>query len=218
MTTPHQTIAGILRLSPVIPVLTFDDPDTAVEAARALVRGGLHVLEVTLRTPAALAALARIARDVPDAVVGAGTVLRPAQYTEAVAAGARFCVSPGFTPALLDVAARSGIPFLPGASSAAESMVLLDAGHAAQKFFPAEPAGGIALLKALAAPLPEVTFCPTGGIDLARARGYLDLPNVACVGGSWLTPADALASGDWHRIERLAREAAALSKGPSQVG
>lgn len=210
MTAPRPTVTEILRLSPVIPVLTFEDPDTAVETSRALVRGGLRVLEVTLRTPAALAALARIARDVPDAVVGAGTVLRPAQYADAVAAGARFCVSPGFTPALLDAAARSEVPFLPGASSAAESMALLDAGHTAQKFFPAEPAGGIAMLKALAAPLPEVVFCPTGGIDPARARGYLGLPNVACVGGSWLTPADALASGDWRRIEQLAREAAAL--------
>jgi 2-dehydro-3-deoxyphosphogluconate aldolase/(4S)-4-hydroxy-2-oxoglutarate aldolase len=214
MTAPRPsvapTIAEILRLSPVIPVLTFEDPDTAVEASRALVRGGLRGLEVTQRTPAALAALARIARDVPDAVVGAGTVLRPAQYAEAEAAGAMFCVSPGFTPALLDAAARSEVPFLPGASSAAESMTLLDAGYAAQKFFPAEPAGGTAMLKALAAPLPAITFCPTGGIDLAKARGYLDLPNVACVGGSWLTPADAMASADWDRIERLAREAASL--------
>jgi 2-dehydro-3-deoxyphosphogluconate aldolase / (4S)-4-hydroxy-2-oxoglutarate aldolase len=207
-----RTVAGILSLSPVVPVLVFRDADHAVPAARALLRGGLRVLEVTLRTPAALEALRRIAAEVPEAVVGAGTVLRASQLDEAKAAGAGFCVSPGFTPELLAAARGAGMPLLPGASTPAECMMLLDQGYRHLKFFPAEASGGIALLKALASPLAEVTFCPTGGIDLARARDYLALPNVACIGGSWLTPADALEAGDWGRIETLAREAAALAR------
>lgn len=205
-----KVIAGILALAPVIPVLVFRDAAHAVPTARALVRGGLRVLEVTLRTPAAGEALRRIAAEVPEAVVGAGTVLQASQLEAAKAAGARFCVSPGFTAGLLAAARGEGMPLLPGACTPAECMALLDAGHRHQKFFPAEAAGGIALLKALAAPLPEVVFCPTGGIDPAGARDYLALPNVACVGGSWLAPAEALAAGDWGRVEASAREASAL--------
>lgn len=212
MTDNSGPIAGILLLAPVIPVLVFRDAAHAVPAARALVRGGLGVLEVTLRTPAALEALRRIAQEVPEAVVGAGTVLRASQLDAAAAAGARFCVSPGFTPGLLDAASGTGMPLLPGASSPAESMTLLEAGYVRQKFFPAEQSGGVAMLKALASPLAEVTFCPTGGIDVAKAPAYLALPNVACIGGSWLTPADALEAGDWGRVETLAREAAALPR------
>lgn len=211
MTSPSRSVAEILKIAPVIPVLTFETVDTALDVARALVRGGLPVLEVTLRTPVAVEALRRIAAELPDAVVGAGTVVRPAQYAEVVAAGARFCVSPGFTPELLDAARQSRVPFLPGAATPAECMTLLQAGYSHQKFFPAEPAGGTPMLKAIAAPLPEIAFCPTGGIDAAKAPSYLALPNVACVGGSWVTPADALAARDWDRIEALAREARALT-------
>jgi 2-dehydro-3-deoxyphosphogluconate aldolase/(4S)-4-hydroxy-2-oxoglutarate aldolase len=168
------------------------------------------VLEITLRTPASLQALKAIAGEVEHAVVGAGTVLTPAQYEAAARAGARFVVSPGATPALLEAAAASSVPFLPAAATASEVMRLLEHGHQCQKFFPAEPAGGIPCLRALAAPLPEAGFCPTGGIDLARAPGYLALSNVLCVGGSWLAPRDAVVAGDWRRITALARAAAAL--------
>jgi 2-dehydro-3-deoxyphosphogluconate aldolase/(4S)-4-hydroxy-2-oxoglutarate aldolase len=199
--------------TPVIPVLTVEGSASAVPLARALVAGGLRVLEITLRTPASLQALKAIAGEVEHAVVGAGTVLTPAQYEAAARAGARFVVSPGATPALLDAAASSAAPFLPGAATASEAMALLERGHTFLKFFPAEPAGGIAYLKALAAPLPEARFCPTGGIDAESAVLYLDLPNVPCVGGSWVAPGAAVAAGDWPRITALARAAAALRGG-----
>ncbi|MEU0184227.1 bifunctional 4-hydroxy-2-oxoglutarate aldolase/2-dehydro-3-deoxy-phosphogluconate aldolase [Streptomyces sp. NPDC006207] len=196
--------------APVIPVLTLDDPADAAPLVRALVRGGLTAVEFTLRTPTALEAIAAAAREVPEAVVGAGTVVRAEQVGAAARAGARFLVSPGWTPGLLDTMTASGLPFLPGVSTASEVVALAERGVTELKFFPAEAAGGTAYLRALAAPLPDVRFCPTGGIDAERAPTYLALPNVACVGGSWMVPQDALRDRDWDRVERLAREAAAL--------
>ncbi|MGW2348189.1 bifunctional 4-hydroxy-2-oxoglutarate aldolase/2-dehydro-3-deoxy-phosphogluconate aldolase [Actinacidiphila glaucinigra] len=196
--------------APVIPVLTLDDPADAPPLVRALARGGLTAVEITLRTPAALEAIAAAAREVPEAVVGAGTLVRAEQVGAAARAGARFLVSPGWTEGLLDAMTASGLPFLPGVSTASEVVALAERGVRELKFFPAEAAGGTAYLKALAAPLPEIRFCPTGGIDAARAPAYLALPNVACVGGSWMVPQDALRDRDWDRVEHLAREAAGL--------
>lgn len=199
-----------LRSVAVVPVLTIDRAEVAVPLARALVAGGLRILEVTLRTPTALEGLRQIARDVPKAVVGAGTVLMPEHGQDAIAAGAKFLVSPGITPRLIQAAATWAVPFLPGAATPSEAMALADLGYRALKFFPAEPSGGIATLKALAAPLQNIVFCPTGGIDLEKARSYLALPNVVTVGGSWVAPASAIAAGDWDAITRLSSEAAAL--------
>ncbi len=201
---------SLLDIAPVIPVVVIDDPDSAVPLAHALVKGGLPAIEVTLRTAGALRAIERIAAEVPEAVIGAGTIRTGADVTAAVAAGARFLVSPGSTPALLDAMQDSGVPFLPGVATASEILTLAERGLTEMKFFPAEAAGGLPYLKALGGPLADVRFCPTGGITLATAPRYLALPNVGCVGGSWLTPADALASGDYSRIEKLAAEAAAL--------
>jgi 2-dehydro-3-deoxyphosphogluconate aldolase/(4S)-4-hydroxy-2-oxoglutarate aldolase len=204
------TLASILSAAPVVPVLTIDDWKSAVPIARALVAGGLPAIEITLRTPAALKAIRAVAAEVEGAFAGAGTVLSRAQLEEAAEAGARFAVSPGASPGLLASAAGSALPLLPGAATASEAMALLELGYSLQKFFPAEAAGGTALLKALAAPLPGVRFCPTGGIDAKNARTYLALPNVICVGGSWVALKDAVEKGDWARIEALAREAAGL--------
>jgi 2-dehydro-3-deoxyphosphogluconate aldolase / (4S)-4-hydroxy-2-oxoglutarate aldolase len=204
-------ISSLLALAPVIPVIVIDD-EVAVPMARALVAGGLPVLEVTLRTPAGLASIKRISAEVPDAVVGAGTVLSPSDVAASVDAGSRFLVSPGCTPRLLDSLLAAGVPVLPAVATGSEVMTLLEAGLTHAKFFPAKPAGGIAYLNALAGPFPMVRFCPTGGIDAASAPDFLALPNVACVGGSWVTPADAVAAGDWDRVERLARAAAALKR------
>jgi len=201
---------SLLDIAPVVPVVVIDDPETAVPLARALVAGGLPVIEVTLRTAAALDAITRIAAEVPEAVIGAGTIRTPADVAASVAAGAKFLVSPGTTPGLVDAMEVSGVPFLPGVATASEVMALADRGVTEMKFFPAEAAGGLPYLKALGGPLPQVKFCPTGGIRLATAPDYLALPNVGCVGGTWLTPADALADGDYSRIEKLAAEAAAL--------
>jgi 2-dehydro-3-deoxyphosphogluconate aldolase/(4S)-4-hydroxy-2-oxoglutarate aldolase len=212
MADMSQDLSSLLDLAPVIPVVVIDDEAAAVPMARALVAGGLPVIEVTLRTPAGLPAIKRIAADVPGVVVGAGTVLTPADVMAAVEAGSRFLVSPGSTPALLDAAQDSGVPVLAAAATASEVMALLERGLTHAKFFPAQPAGGVAYLKSLAGPLPMVRFCPTGGIDVSTAPQFLALPNVACVGGSWLTPTDAVSAGDWDRIEHLAREAAALSR------
>lgn len=200
----------LLRRAAVIPVLTLDSVAAGLPLARALVAGGLPLLEVTLRSAAALDVISAIAEQVEGAVVGAGTVLTPDQLTAATRAGARFLVSPGATPALLDAADDGAPPLLPGAATASEVMALMERGYRCLKFFPAEPAGGVAFLKALAAPLPEARFCPTGGIDAARAKAYLALPNVLCVGGSWVAPAAALAAGDWPAVTRLAEAAAAL--------
>ncbi len=192
----------------VIPVVTIERAERAVPLARALLAGGLGVVEVTLRSPAALDAIAEIAREVPEAVVGAGSLRRPEQIAQAQAAGARFGVSPGHTAALLDAAEAAGLAYLPGAASASEAMALHERGYDLIKLFPAGPLGGTALLKALAAPLPEIAFCPTGGIAPDNLADYLACPNVACVGGSWLAPPDLVAAEDWAEIEARARAAA----------
>jgi 2-dehydro-3-deoxyphosphogluconate aldolase/(4S)-4-hydroxy-2-oxoglutarate aldolase len=205
-------ISAIAALAPVVPVLTIERTADAVPLARALVKGGLPVLEITLRTEAALAALATIAAEVPDVVVSAGTVLQPRQFDDVTRAGARFAVSPGCTPALVTAARAAGLPFLPGIQTVSEAMVLAEQGFGLMKFFPADVAGGLAWLKAVAAPLAGLRFCPTGGVGADTAQTYLSLANVACVGGSWVAPRDAVAAGDWTRIERLAAAAAKLKR------
>ncbi|MFG2321613.1 bifunctional 4-hydroxy-2-oxoglutarate aldolase/2-dehydro-3-deoxy-phosphogluconate aldolase [Streptomyces sp. NBC_01723] len=210
---PSSPATSVLDLAPVVPVVVVDDLADAVPLARALVAGGLPAIEVTLRTPVAVDAIRAIADEVPGAVVGAGTVITPDQVGEVVAAGARFLVSPGWTDVLLDAMRASGVPFLPGVSTTSEVVALLERGVREMKFFPAEAAGGTAYLKALAAPLPQARFCPTGGIGPGSAPEYLALPNVGCVGGSWMLPKDAVADRDWGRVEALARAAAALSAG-----
>ncbi|MEV6662855.1 bifunctional 4-hydroxy-2-oxoglutarate aldolase/2-dehydro-3-deoxy-phosphogluconate aldolase [Streptomyces nigra] len=210
-------MTSVLDLAPVVPVVVVDDPSDAVPLARALVAGGLRAIEVTLRTPGALDAIRAIADAVPEAVVGAGTVLTPEQVRRSVEAGARFLVSPGWTDSLLDAMRASGVPYLPGVSTASEVLALLERGVRELKFFPAEAAGGTAYLKSLYGPLPQVRFCPTGGIGPGSAPDYLALPNVACVGGSWMLPADAVAARDWARVETLAREAAGLGRSAAQV-
>lgn len=206
----NPRLAEELRTVAVVPVLTIESVETAVPLAKALAAGGLRILEVTLRTAASLEALRRMAREVPEAVVGAGTIRTPDQGHSAISAGARFLVSPGMTPRLVQTADGWSVPFLPGAATPSEAMVLADLGYHVVKFFPAEPLGGVSTLKALAAPLSDVLFCPTGGIDLKKARKYLALPNVVTVGGSWVAPADAIKAGDWDKISQLAREASAL--------
>ncbi len=206
----QQAIEAAMRLAPVIPVVVIHDLQAAVPMARALVAGGTPAIEVTLRTPVALDAIRAIAAEVEGATVGAGTVLGVADLHAAQAAGARFAVSPGSSPRLLDAADDSVLPLLPGVATASEAMALLERGYRHLKFFPAVPAGGAKLLAAWASPLPQLRFCPTGGIGLSSAPEFLALSNVLCVGGSWLTPADKLAAGDWAGIERLAREAAVL--------
>ena len=206
----HATAADLLALSPVIPVVVVDDAEHAVPLAEALLRGGVRVIELTLRTPAALAAIERVAAEVPGIVIGAGTVTAPEHAEQAAKAGAAFLVTPGSTDRVLDAAEDTGLPFLPGAATVTEAMRLAERGLTSLKFFPAEAAGGVAYLKAIGGPLPGLRFCPTGGITPATAPDYLALPNVGCVGGTWLTPKDALASGDWARVEELARAASAL--------
>jgi 2-dehydro-3-deoxyphosphogluconate aldolase/(4S)-4-hydroxy-2-oxoglutarate aldolase len=200
----------ILKLAPVVPVLVIDDVKAAVPLARALVAGGLKAIEVTFRTKAALDSIKAISSEVEGAVVGAGTVLTAKQVDQAVKAGCRFMVSPGASLDLLTAVRDCPVPLLPGAATASEAMTLLEQGYGFQKFFPAEPAGGAAYLKALSSPLPAVTFCPTGGITRENAGKYLSLPNVICVGGSWVAPGDKVAAGDWAGIEALARDAAGL--------
>ena len=199
----------LCNLAPVIPVLVIDDLDHARPLAEALVAGGLPVLEVTLRTPVALDAI-RAMSTVPGGVVGAGTLLTPEDVAAAQSAGATFGVSPGATDRLLDACEAADLPLLPGAATATEAMRLLERGYTTQKFFPAEASGGAPALKAIGAPLPQITFCPTGGINLSKARDYLSLSNCVCVGGSWVAPKDKLAAGDWEGVEALAHEAAAL--------
>ncbi|MFD2473944.1 bifunctional 4-hydroxy-2-oxoglutarate aldolase/2-dehydro-3-deoxy-phosphogluconate aldolase [Amycolatopsis silviterrae] len=204
------TGSDLLALSPVMPVVVIDDADDAVPTARALHAGGIGVIELTLRTPVALTAIERVAAEVPDIVVGAGTVTSPEQAKQAADAGAKFLVTPGSTDAVLDAAFATGLPFLPGASTVSEAMRLAERGLSALKFFPAEASGGAAFLKSIAGPLPQLRFCPTGGITLSSAREYLALPNVGCIGGSWLTPSKLVAAKDFAAIEKLAAEAAAL--------
>lgn len=200
-------IAVITALAPVIPVLTIERAADAVLLARALVKGGLPVLEITLRTRSAMEALGAIAKEVPDAVVGAGTVLEAAQVEQIQRLGAKFAVSPGCTPSLVSATKAAGLPFLPGVQTVSEAMALAEQGYRVLKFFPAEPAGGLAWLKAVGAPLAGLRFCPTGGIGADTAQAYLALRNVACVGGSWIAPAAALDAKDWSQIERLAAAA-----------
>ncbi|MBV8474099.1 MAG: bifunctional 4-hydroxy-2-oxoglutarate aldolase/2-dehydro-3-deoxy-phosphogluconate aldolase [Hyphomicrobiales bacterium] len=206
----HDDVISIMQLAPVIPVLTVRDAEDGVAQATALVAGGLKAIEVTLRTAGAIAAIKAIAERVPGATVGAGTITRPEQIDEAIAAGARFLVSPGASPRLAQAAAQAPVPFLPGVATVSEAMALMDLGIRAMKLFPAEAVGGVKLLSSIAAPLPDLKFCPTGGIDLAKAPAYLALPNVVCIGGSWMLPKQAIAEGDYGQVEVLAREAAAL--------
>lgn len=201
----------ICAAAPIIPVLVVQDVADAAPLARALVAGGLSALEVTLRTPAALDAI-RAMVEVPGGIVGAGTLITPDDVRAAKAAGARFGVSPGATPALLAACAAEGLPLLPGAATASEAMALLEQGFDMLKFFPAEASGGAAALKAIGAPLPQIGFCPTGGIGPGNVQTYLALPNVICCGGSWVAPADLVAAGDWAGIEALAREASQLAR------
>lgn len=202
----------ICQRAPVIPVLVIDDPKTARPLAEALVAGGLPVLEVTLRTPAALEAIREMAR-VEGGIVGAGTLLTPADVSAAKEAGAQFGVSPGATDRLLEACEAADLPLLPGAVTPSEAMRLFERGYTMLKFFPAEASGGAPSLRGLGGPLPQVRFCPTGGITPESARDYLRLSNTVCVGGSWVAPADKVAAGDWQAIEALAREAALLSGG-----
>ena len=204
-------VEAILARAPVIPVIVIDRVEDAVPLAGALVRGGLPVLEVTLRTTVALDAIAAIAREVEGAILGVGTVTEARHFEQAQQAGATFAVSPGLTDALREAAAGSELPLLPGVFTPSEVMRARDAGFTAMKLFPASQAGGIGMLKALAGPLPDAVFCPTGGIGANDFRNYLALPNVACVGGSWVCPADRVASGDWEAIEQLAAAASGTS-------
>jgi 2-dehydro-3-deoxyphosphogluconate aldolase/(4S)-4-hydroxy-2-oxoglutarate aldolase len=204
--TPRE----LMRAGPVIPVIVIQDLEKAVPLAKALVAGGVRVLEVTLRTPVALDAIRAIASEVKDAIVGVGTISRHADFARSIAAGAQFGVSPGLTPELIEAARACQLPLLPGVMTPSDVLAACAAGFSELKLFPAQQAGGIGMLKALAGPFPEVTFCPTGGITAASAPDFLALSNVGCVGGSWLTPHDAVAAGDWSRITALAREATGL--------
>ena len=210
MAVETLTALQVMRDAPVIPVIVLHDVRHAVPMARALVAGGIRMLEVTLRTPQALDCMRAIASEVPEAVVGAGTVRSPADAEAATRAGARFAVSPGFTPAVGRACRDQGLPLLPGVATGSEIMAAQEEGFDALKFFPALQAGGTAMLKAWQGPFGDVVFCPTGGIAPGNAAEFLALKNVACVGGSWLVPGDALEQGDWARITQLAREAAAL--------
>ena len=205
-----MNVLELMRMGPVIPVIVIDRLAQAVPLARALVAGGVRVLEVTLRTPAGLEAIAAIARDVPEAIVGVGTITQPQDFAQSAKAGARFAVTPGLTPALIEAARHAAIPLLPGVMTPSDVIAAKAVGYRELKLFPAQQAGGIAMLKALGGPFPDVMFCPTGGVTAETASNFLALPNVACVGGSWVTPKDAIAAGDWNRISELAREAPAM--------
>jgi len=200
-----MTVLELMRTGPVIPVIVIEHVDDAVPLARALVAGGVRMLEVTLRTSAALRAIKAISREVTDAIVGVGTITRAEDFERSVAAGAVFGVSPGLTPALISAARASGLPLLPGVMTPSDVIAARAAGFTELKLFPALQAGGVGMLTAMEGPFPDVTFCPTGGITAATAPEFLALPNVVCVGGSWLTPKDAIATGDWSRITTLAR-------------
>jgi len=201
-------MTSLLDIAPVIPVVVVHDAGGAVPIAKALVDGGLPIIELTLRTPAALAAIERIANEVPEIIVGAGTIVETGQPKHALAAGAQFLVSPGSTPTLRAAMRDTGLPHLPGVATVSEVLALLEDGYTDMKFFPAEAAGGAAYLRAIHSPVPAARFCPTGGITPTNAAEYLKLPNVGCVGGSWLTPADAVEHRNWAHISDLARKAA----------
>lgn len=207
---PKLSSLEIMRDAPVIPVIVLHREEDAVPMARALVEGGIRMLEVTLRTPVALACMERIARDVPEAIVGAGTVRNASDAQAAQIAGAKFAVSPGYTHAVGMACHELGLPLLPGVATGSEIMQAQADGYNELKFFPAMQAGGIAMLMAWGGPFIDVSFCPTGGVSMANAKEFLALANVQCVGGSWITPADAIAAGDWKKITQLAREACAL--------
>jgi 2-dehydro-3-deoxyphosphogluconate aldolase/(4S)-4-hydroxy-2-oxoglutarate aldolase len=207
-----MNIREIVGLAPVIPVLTITEIEHAVPLARALSAGGLRVLEITLRTPVALAAIDAMRKALPDAVIGVGTLTRAVDFAAADRVGAQFGVTPGLTPELAAASRGARFPLLPGVMTPTELIAARSAGFNVLKLFPAEQAGGVAMLRALGAPFPDVLFCPTGGITRASAPGYLELPNVVCVGGSWLAPSAMLAAGDWAGIEALARDAAALKR------
>ena len=200
----------LMRIGPVIPVIVIDGIEQAVPLARALVAGGVRVLEVTLRTPVALDAIRAIARDVPDAIVGVGTISRVEHFEHAIQAGARFGVSPGLTRELIEAAHASRLPLLPGVMTPSDVISACNAGFFALKLFPAQQAGGIGMLKAMSGPFPDVTFCPTGGVTPTSAPDFLALPNVGCVGGSWLTPPAMVKAGDWNGITALAVDASKL--------
>jgi len=206
------SLRSYVRLAPVIPVVTIDDARLSIDLAQTLVAAGLPVIEITLRTPAALDAIAAIAKAVPEAVVAAGTVLSKSQIQEVIDAGARFIVTPGTPTHLAEHLAEASIPVMPGCATVSEALTLAAMGFEILKFFPAAVSGGAAWLKSVHGPLPNISFCPTGGIDIASAPSYLDLPNVVCVGGTWITPKDAMKAGDFVRIGKLASEAARLRK------
>ena len=199
---------SLLNRVPVIPVVVVEDLDHAVPIAQALVAGGLPVIELTLRTPVALDAIERIANEVPEIYLGAGTIVDPGQAKQAAAAGAQFLVSPGSTRTILNAMTDTGLPHLPGVATVSEIMTALEAGYTELKFFPAEAAGGAPYLKSVGSPIPAARFCPTGGVSTGNAARYLALPNVGCVGGSWITPSDLLAARDWARVAELAACAA----------
>jgi 2-dehydro-3-deoxyphosphogluconate aldolase / (4S)-4-hydroxy-2-oxoglutarate aldolase len=207
-----MTLLDIMRISPVIPVIAIDNLDHAVPLAKALVAGGIRVLEITLRTAHGLPAIRAIAEQVPEAIIGVGTLTQTEEFAAARDAGAVFGVSPGLTFKLINAATSSGLPLLPGVMTPSEVMAAREAGFRQLKLFPAVPAGGIGMLNALAGPLPDVSFCPTGGISQETASQFLACKNVACVGGSWLTPKDALLAGDWNRITALALAASGLRR------
>ncbi|GGD26497.1 2-dehydro-3-deoxy-phosphogluconate aldolase [Aureimonas glaciei] len=211
MAQNKQALMAVLSAQPVMPVVAVDSAREAVDLARALAKGGLKAIEITLRTPAAMDAIRAVAQEVPESICGAGTVLGPRQFDAACEAGAKFIVSPGTTIELLDAARNSSVPLLPGAATPSELMAMLEEGYEILKFFPAEQSGGIAFLKALAPVFQQVRFCPTGGISMKNVRDYLALPNVVCVGGSWVAPKDVVAAGNFDEITRLAAEAAALT-------
>jgi 2-dehydro-3-deoxyphosphogluconate aldolase/(4S)-4-hydroxy-2-oxoglutarate aldolase len=211
MTAAHtSTLRDYVRRSPVVPVVTIEDARISIDLAQALVESGLFVIEVTLRTPAALDAINAIAKAVPDAIVAAGTILHASQIGEVADAGAKFIVTPGTPPKLAEALSTSPIPVMPGCATVSEAMTLASLGFQVLKFFPAAASGGAAWLKGVHGPLPQLSFCPTGGIDAANAASYLALPNVVCVGGTWVTPAGALKSGDMAAVKRLASQAAGL--------
>ena len=209
---PQKGLEAALLIAPIVPVMVIDDVKQAVPLARALVRGGLPVLEITLRTAAALDCIRAIVAEVEGAIVGSGTVLTAQQLKQSEKAGCVFAVSPGITPKLLKAAKDQKIALLPASASASEAMVLLEHGYTLQKFFPAEPSGGAPYLASLSSPLPQIRFCPTGGITPALAPSYLKLPNVITLGGSWMAPKNLVNAGQWDEIEKLSREAAALRK------
>lgn len=210
--TSFRPVIEIMRIGPVIPVIVIDEVKDAVPLARALVAGGVRVLEVTLRTPAALEAIRAISAVVEEAIVGVGTITRSQDFEASLKAGAQFAVSPGLTPSLITASRDTELPFLPGTMTPSDIIAAREAGFTELKLFPALQAGGIGMLRALASPFSDVTFCPTGGISAQTAPDFLSLPNVACVGGSWLVPSEAVRARDWEKISKLARAAAVMQR------